>query len=419
MAHSGSDTDFHRLGQALVELTKRPELRSEDPSRLLEQIPAAQLVEMACHHRVPGVVYRSLADLGIEDEGYTGLRIAYQMASLAHGRCLLEVAALTDILGELEQPWLVVKGPVLAEVGYGDPGARLYEDLDLVVAASDLARALSLIGSAGGHEEDLNWPMMLQLRRAEIPVTLPSGMLGDLHWHLLVTPNTRDRFHISMPELLERRRTVRVGGSEVTTLDTIDGLIYLCLHGSLSGGHQLVWLKDIERMVANEPPDWDELVRRSRKAGTDLVLAMQLERARAVLGASVPPGVIEVLAGGRRWWRWWQRREAKVGVARWGGYDGTGRTFMAATSGGTRSSTAQLVRSGTDETVVPALTHWFRRSGAADDQLPPLYRPVGDAADRAEYLRRVGAGAWERPGSPSSVTRPAPDGIAATGAGLH
>ena len=133
MSPSGSDTDFHRLGQALVELTRRPELRSEDPSRLLEQIPAAQLVEMACHHRVPGVVYRSLADLNIEDEGYAGLRIAYQMASLAHGRCLLEVAALTDILAELEEPWLVVKGPVLAEVGYGDPGARLYEDLDLVV----------------------------------------------------------------------------------------------------------------------------------------------------------------------------------------------------------------------------------------------------------------------------------------------
>ena len=32
-----------------------------------------------------------------------------------------------------------MKGPVLAEFGYGDPGARLYEDLDLVVPASDLS----------------------------------------------------------------------------------------------------------------------------------------------------------------------------------------------------------------------------------------------------------------------------------------
>jgi hypothetical protein len=416
MSHSGSDAEFRRLGRALVELTRRPELRSEDPSRLLERISPAELVEMACHHRVPGVVYRSLVDLGIDDEGYAGLRVAYQMASLAHGRCLLEVAALTDTLAGLEQPWLVVKGPVLAEIGYGDPGARLYEDLDLVVASSDLGRALTLIGSAGGHEEDLNWPMMVELRRAEIPVTLPSGMLGDLHWHLLVTPNSRDRFHISMPELLERRRTVAIGGTEVATLDGIDGLIYLCLHGSLSGGHQLVWLKDIERMVANEPPDWDELVRRSRRTGTDLVLALQLERARQVLGACVPPDVIEALAGGRQWWQWWRRREAKVGLARWGGYDGTGRTFVAATSGGTRSSTTQLVRSATDEAVVPALTHWFRRSGAEEGESPPLYRPVGDAADRAEYLRQVGGGAWEQPGSPS-FTGSAPDGIAATGAG--
>ena len=40
---------------------------------------------------------------------------------------------------------MVVKGPVLAELGYGDPGARLYEDLDLVVPAADL------LGGPGRH----------------------------------------------------------------------------------------------------------------------------------------------------------------------------------------------------------------------------------------------------------------------------
>ena len=126
---------------------------------------------------------------------------------------------------------------------------------------------------------------------------LPNGMLGDLHWDLLVTPAIRSRFTMPMEELSERRRTVGIGGVKVETLESIDGLLYLCLHGSLSGGHQLVWLKDIDQMVASEPPDWDELVGRARRYRLSLVAAVQLERARTVLGVAVPEPVVETLAG--------------------------------------------------------------------------------------------------------------------------
>ena len=55
---------------------------------------------------------------------------------------------------------------------------------------------------------------MAKLQRAEIPMILAGGMLGDLHWHLLVTPNVRSRFDLSMDELVERRRPVRSGGTD-------------------------------------------------------------------------------------------------------------------------------------------------------------------------------------------------------------
>jgi hypothetical protein len=68
-----------------------------------------------------------------------------------------------------------------------------------------------------------------------------------------------------MDELFERRRTVRVGGIDVATLDAVDGLLDRCLHGSLSCGDQLVSLKDLDQMVESEPTDWDELIRRARR----------------------------------------------------------------------------------------------------------------------------------------------------------
>jgi hypothetical protein len=297
---------------------------------------------MACQHRVPGVVDRSLSDLGVDDDASGGLRTVYQMATLAQGRCLLELEVTTDTLAALEHPWMVVKGPVLVELGYGDPGARLYEDLDIVVDCSDMRATMTRIEASGGQVTDFNWPMAARLRRAEVPMLLPAGMLADIHWHLLVTPSTRARFRVSMAELFERRRVVRVGGIDVPTLDPVDGILYLCLHGSLSGGHQLVWLRDLDAMVESEPPNWDELVRGARRARVDLVAAVQLDRARSVLGSSVPEAVVEALAAGSPWWRWWRWREHRTGMARWGGYDRTGRTFMAATSHGSLASSVQL-----------------------------------------------------------------------------
>lgn len=390
-----------RLGRVLVELIRSPAARTADPLVLLDRVPSDRLVDRACDHRVPGVVHRSLSELGVSDSRFVGLRTAYQMATLSHGRCMVDLQTMVGVLAELPHPWLVVKGPVLVEVGYGDPGARLYEDLDLVVTPTDLPAALTAIEGAGGRVTDLNWPMVAKLRRAEIPMLLPDGMLADLHWHLLVTPAIRSRFAVPMDELVERRRTVRLGGLEVATLDPVDGLLYLCLHGSLSGGNQLVWLKDLDQMMDGEVIDWDEVVRRAVRYRAGLVAAMQLERARVVLGAPVPESVPAALAGDQVWWRWWRSRERSVGMARWGGEDDDDSRFVSATSDGSVASALQLARTVAADTAI----HYFGRhrpaaagngspGEGAEEAVPELYRPVGSTGARAEYVRLVSTDRW-------------------------
>jgi hypothetical protein len=383
------------LGRALVQLTRRPEARTADPLALLDRVPADRFVEMAAYHRVPGVAYRSLVELGRADEAYAGLRGSYQMAAIGHARCLVELGTVVEAFSALDRPWMVIKGPVLVELGYGDPGARLYEDLDLVVHPSEVGAAMHLLEEAGGRYSDLNWPLVTQDRRAEIPMVLPAGMPADLHWHLLVTPIIRSRFTVSVDEVAERRRRIPVDGVVVPTLDAVDSLLYLCLHGSLSGGHQLVWLKDLEMMVEREFVDWDQLVERARRWRAGLVVAMQLERTRSVLGASVPDRVVETLAAGSAWWRWWQRKERQLGDLRWGGYDQTGRTFVAATSATTSASLVQLARSMRDDVVLPA---WADRrpssGGGAAEDVPELYQPVGGPESRAAYQQMAARTGW-------------------------
>ena len=149
MADGPEQDATERIGQALVRAdpsSRGADRRSAGP---LDRVPADRFVEMAAYHRVPGVAYRSLVDLGREDEAFAGLRRSYQMAAIGHGRCLVELRTVVDAFAALDRPWMVVKGPVLVEVGYGDTGARLYEDLDLVVHPSEMATAMHLIEEAG------------------------------------------------------------------------------------------------------------------------------------------------------------------------------------------------------------------------------------------------------------------------------
>jgi hypothetical protein len=150
-------------------------------------------------------------------------------------------------------------------------------------------------------------------------------------------------------------------------------------------------LKDLDEMMTAEAIDWDELVRRARRWQMGLVVAMQLERARAVLGSPVPAHVIDLLAGGA-WWHAWRIRERSVGFARWGAAVGTGRLVTAATSRDTSASLRQLGRAVIDEVVRPQLT--ARRPAADSDAVPELYQPNGGEVGRAAYLSEAAAGGW-------------------------
>ena len=136
-----SDRATDQVGRLLVQLIRRSEARTIDPRSLLDQVPAAVLVDRALHHRVPGVVYRSLVALGRDGADFADLRSACQMATLAHGRCLVELASVAEVLRAT--PWMVVKGPVLAELVESLRCLRLLVGSDLDAAAACVADLVS------------------------------------------------------------------------------------------------------------------------------------------------------------------------------------------------------------------------------------------------------------------------------------
>ena len=131
------------------------------------------------------------------------------------------------------------------------------------------------------------------LRNQDVPGEMhwvsPAGVLVDLHWSMINMASRRRLFDIPTRELLERRRTLPLGGQEVWALEPADALVHGCLHAALAGANKLIYLLDVD-MLARSVTDWDEVVARAQSWGAQAQTALVLARTSRVLGAPIPVG---------------------------------------------------------------------------------------------------------------------------------
>lgn len=363
----------------------------------VERADRELLVRAATFHGVVGCVYRSLRTLLSPDEAEP-LAVRYRQSVGAHLRTLADLAELAPVLDALDMPWLVVKGPVLAETVYPEPDLRSYADLDIVVPAARFGQALDAVEGSGGSLLDVNWPLLTELGVGELLLRLPGGTLLDLHWHLVNDRVLRRTFQIPMAELLERARLRRIGSSAIRTLDATDTVLHLCVHGCLSGGDRLVWLKDLERALACDPPDWEELGVRARSWRVTLPVALMLIRARATLGACVPEGATEVLVDRRVWPRIVAVADRLPALERAIGDRSIARMVSRSTRSDTVSSLRQLGRH-----AIEGSRHPFAPTPPLDmnpESIGSARHASGSLLHRSAFLSAVAAEA-----SPPGTTR--------------
>lgn len=269
---------------------------AEPAATRLAGMPADEVAQAVIEHRVLGAVGR-LADVEPNGGLIETLRGHERFAVMRH---LAKVNALRDLsrlLGGISAPWLTFKGPVLAEHVYRD-GNRSYDDLDVLVPPEWFPRVVDLLLAEGAHIADRNWPLLRREGRAQLHLVLPDGTALDLHWHMVNFGSVRRTFQIHGEALHARARTISIGGMEIPTFGTEDAIVQLALHATISGGHKLVWLKDLEQTILHDPPAWDRVVEIAHAQGTGLAVAASLSRAGDTLAAPLPRDVLRALAPG-------------------------------------------------------------------------------------------------------------------------
>jgi hypothetical protein len=350
------------------------------------------LLALAAYHQVDSYVAAAIAareDVDPSLQQDLRRRQAYQAAT--NLRILGELKSLGALLHHAGLVWMLVKGPVLAELMYPSAMLRPYQDLDVVVPRRLFATVIRTMEEGGYAVLDRNWDLIRRERRGQLHLWLPHGGVADVHWHLLNRDTVRRTLTVDMESTFARARTVPIRDMEVQTLDPVDTLVHLCVHAALSGGDRLRWLKDVERQIAFDRPNWDLVARRAHEWRAETMVSTILRRSRTTLGARVPDSVTARLAGSRLWHfgaglvdRAWPP-ERSVG----------GASPLVVWTQSTRDSAlaglSALLRRVARRTLV-AVRGLPGRSEATSDGATDVFSPSGDATSRARFLAEVGGG---------------------------
>ncbi len=218
----------------------------------------------------------------VRSPGATPRQHAYWSLRLAS-----ELLGLLDLFDRHHIQAIPFKGPVLAVQLYGDPAARYYEDLDILVRERQFDQALALL-HARGYEPSP------ELRR--LPLRRWLRLEGQCH---LVRDAVRVELHVALGSfgfpvpldfdtLWSRLESVRLGGRIVRTMSREDLALYLAAHGAKHAWERLEWVGDFAQLVRSSPDfDWLRIAARARAHGQERMLLLALRLASDLLG--VPP----------------------------------------------------------------------------------------------------------------------------------
>jgi len=265
-----------------------------------EEIDWAYLVELALRNGVTPLLYRSLAATCADAVPAAVLSRLGDRFRANTIRSLLMTAELLTLLDVFEAHGIrgvPFKGPVLGAVAYGDVALREFSDLDILVPKQDRERARALLLSRGyrTREEVLGTQEGSPREKHWFFARSDGRVAVEVHWRF-----TSPYFHfpIASNGLGGRLDRVCLLGSTVPSLCLEDMLLVLCAHGSSDCWSRLLLVCDVAQLLGGRPQvDWEGVLARASRMGSERRLLLGLELARDLLGTALPPEVAARVAG--------------------------------------------------------------------------------------------------------------------------
>lgn len=191
------------------------------------------VLDVAEHHGVSGLLARRLGDVA-----FAGVPVECreQLQARIRAQHLFTLSMTADLFRILQDfsaahiDTMLVKGPLISLLAYGDPSLRRYVDMDLLVRHRDMAAATRHMLDMGFHADIPESAILAGKIPGEYLFRKPGTQrIVELH-----TEHTFRYYpkHMPLEDLFARSTTVLLDGREVPALSLEDELILTCVHGA-------------------------------------------------------------------------------------------------------------------------------------------------------------------------------------------
>jgi hypothetical protein len=211
---------------------------------------------------------------------------------------LFLMAELLRLLGVFRQngiPVATFKGPLLAELVYGDLSLREFVDLDVIVHQADLRKAEDILNACGYVAEipDKDYRSTFLSHHCQYVFRhSQTESCVDLHWQL---SGKGVAFPVQSAEVWSKLRSVTIAGRTVLTLANDDLALLLAAHGTKEGWRYLAWVSDFAELVRKcQDIHWAEVADRAHRSHSLRSLLLAINLASTLLDAPAPANVIEI-----------------------------------------------------------------------------------------------------------------------------
>ncbi|MBI3710082.1 MAG: nucleotidyltransferase family protein, partial [Proteobacteria bacterium] len=259
------------------------------------------VVETTDRHAVTALVLRRLADAATQllpPELVEASEVYIARQRDTNQRLVAELVRIVRALSQQGIAVMPFKGPVLAELAYGDVALRQFRDLDFLVHEADVDRALAVVEALGYIVASPLSPVQEGAFRRYAGQYIFWRADGDApiepHWAFAPRSLAVD---LDYAGLWQRAVPVRLAGIELRCLAPADLIAVLCIHGSKEEWTRLQWICDIAQTLQSFPDiDWAVVLDRARRHGHLRMVLIGLALARSFLGSQIPPAIGGVLA---------------------------------------------------------------------------------------------------------------------------
>jgi hypothetical protein len=263
------------------------------------------LLELANFHGVTPLIAYNLVASGLDNQvpkPYAErLSRAYNNTLYKNVIFANELTKIMSVFSQHGLAAITLKGTILADQLYENPGLRTVADIDILVRPDELHLADSLLLKMGYKQSASQDEWEHPFHKAPYCKQVQFPLYIELHWDL------DDNKLVSVPQqdIWRRAQTLQVQGRTTMVLSPEDTLLFLSNHLTKQEDHLLKTLCDITELLKkyDESLDWDYIVASARSWGIGTAVYYCLRRSKELLGAPVPVTAIGTIkpAAWRRW----------------------------------------------------------------------------------------------------------------------